>query len=147
MNMKKIMLMLITAMCFALVQGQVNNDTTVIKVKLTDSSAIGKIIKVGNQKKTTIVPYSREYWDSVNISERKKYNDEIYKKFGLKLGKQIVAGEIRIGYTETMVEYAWGSPDDYIYKTTKNGKIVTWVYKRQKALLGFKNKKLVSIIE
>lgn len=144
--MKKIMLIIVVLSCSVIAMGQPVADTT-NKAQVVDGSVMREMIKADIRKKNTPIVHTKEYWDSVNLAERKKFNSEIIRKFGPKLGKKIAAGEIEIGFTETMVEYAWGSADDYIYTTTKKGRIVTWVYKRQQALLAFKNKKLISIIE
>jgi hypothetical protein len=76
-----------------------------------------------------------------------EYRQECIRKFGAKKGNTIANGLIELGFTEEMVDFAWGSTDYTTFNThTKEGTIVKKVFKSGKVLT-FKKGILVAITE
>jgi len=75
------------------------------------------------------------------------YKKECIKKFGTEKGNRIARGIIKLGDTQDMCEYAWGSADDITYSTYKSGTIDIWYYRRKSTFLAFKGDKLLSITQ
>lgn len=54
--------------------------------------------------------------------------NQIIKKYGKKVGKQIVNGQVWKGMTERMLEDSWGKPDKITKNKEKWGLFTQWYY-------------------
>jgi hypothetical protein len=54
--------------------------------------------------------------------------NQIMKKYGKKVGKQIVNGQVWKGMTEKMLEDSWGKPDKITKNKEKWGLFTQWYY-------------------
>jgi predicted nuclease with TOPRIM domain len=54
--------------------------------------------------------------------------NQIMKKYGNKVGKQIVNGQVWKGMTEKMLEDSWGKPDKITKNKVKCGLFTQWYY-------------------
>ena len=55
-------------------------------------------------------------------------NQDLFNGFDSAIQTNIRAGQIDIGYTEDMVEMAWGFPDRVYMRTTQQGTVKVWSY-------------------
>jgi len=89
--------------------------------------------------------------DSIDFIRIRKddleYKKECIRLFGNIKGAKIARGEIELGYTKDMCEYAWGTADGITYSTSKSGTIDIWYYRRSSTFLAFKGDKLISITQ
>lgn len=60
--------------------------------------------------------------------EEREEHDRLVKKFGASNARLIEDGIIRLGFTKSMVEEAWGSPSDVTTVTNQLGSIECWIY-------------------
>lgn len=72
------------------------------------------------------------------------YMAELQMKYGSSNAKLIINGEVRLGFSETMCEEAWGTPYDITRVTTQLGTTEAWWYGDGNVLY-FQNGKLVMI--
>jgi hypothetical protein len=110
-----------------------------------------KSIEAYLHERDSIWDAKQRHDDSVELAREKKeraeYDRECIKRFGPKNGSIIAKGQIRLGFTDEMVEYAWGSTDYTTYTTyTQSGTLEKRVYKTGK-ILTFKKGILISITE
>ena len=76
--------------------------------------------------------------------ERAEYQAKLEKKYGKQNAILIMNGEVRIGFTKSMCEEAWGLPSSVHTTTTAKGTLEQWVYNIN-SYLYFDGNKLVAI--
>jgi hypothetical protein len=76
--------------------------------------------------------------------ETSQYKNSLIRKFGRKNAEIIMEGAVRIGFTKSMCEEAWGSPYNITTVSTKYGTAEAWWY-GSGDILYFRGNKLVII--
>lgn len=76
--------------------------------------------------------------------ERLKFQSEMIKKYGTKIGNLISNNKVIIGMSKEQCKLSWGEPSDINTTTTKNIVFEQWVYSMS-SYLYFENNTLVSI--
>lgn len=144
-------------------------DKSILKERAREQDYEDSLAIDMQQKEATI-----KYYDSVNhisdslykiindsinhaqlaISEKKQAAEQAefeklcLKKYGTKMGKLVIKGEIVLGMTKEMCRDAWGSPDKTNETITKGTLIETWYYgDLYSRWLVFNNGKLISKTE
>jgi hypothetical protein len=61
-------------------------------------------------------------------------NPELFNSFSPEIREKVSLGQIDIGFTEGMVELAWGPPDHIYIRTTDQGETTVWTYSSTRIL-------------
>ncbi len=115
-------------------------DSSFIYARIQDSINEQKY----REEQVTKANQEKEYRFRSEEESRKEYEAECIKKFGVRTGKIVSVGEVKIGMTKEMCRYSWGSPNRT--SETLIGKTIyeTWVYDNL-SMLRFRAGKLYSI--
>ena len=96
---------------------------------LTDSLMTKKSLLI-SEKETLIAEIDSLKNRLVEIEEECKSAriTQLFRKYGSKVGKQIVNGQVWKGMTEKMLEDSWGKPDRITKNKEKWGLFTQWYY-------------------
>lgn len=117
---------------------------------ITSSSV--SYISDGTQKREEVRILKEEYQkkererQTLELAEEQRYKNFLINKFGKKDAELILDGRVRLGFTKTMCEEAWGTPYDTTRVTTQFGTAEAWWY-GDGSILYFQGNKLVIIQE
>lgn len=75
------------------------------------------------------------------------YRNECIKKFGKVKGEKISQGQIALGDTKQMVEFAWGSADRISNSISNNASIEIWYFKKYNTFLSFRKGVLFNYVK
>ena len=127
---------------FALLKGEQD------KIAIPVVNGFDKNIMLASEKKaldekTTLEEEARiAQW----AKEEREEHDRLVKKFGASNARLIENGNIRLGFTKSMVEKAWGSPSDVITVTNQLGSTECWIY-GLRSYVYFNKGRVVQIID
>jgi hypothetical protein len=114
------------------------------------SSALDTKIEKDRISRDSVALAKQRLKDSMDLVryriDKLNFEKECIQKFGNIKGKTISNGQVQLGFTAEMCEYAWGSDYSSFVTSTKDGSIETRIYRSNK-ILTLKNGILRAVTE